>query len=323
MEKLTRSVIARSAATWQSLKIAAVSFGNLATLRDLKAVAGPAPIDPQRCPGRTLSRRILRMDTIGAGLVLTVSFWLLGCAGPLKQQARTVRVAPVSQQHKLNETLQGVAYVLLAEASTGQEQHRYAVSDSSDKSDSLVRALKEYSPRSCLPPGRRGGGDLLLLPLKDKPARDSPFDENLEVFSFTDLTNSLNEKGASEKHAEMRDFYQKNGMFRKSDLQFLGKVIGADYFILPCLSDVRRWGTSRFSIFGLKVINTQLIGVVVSMEIWDTKTGYKVFSATSDVTIATERISESPISIDEAFRSAWFGIIEQLPYPSSTIQQRK
>jgi len=283
MEKLTRSVIARSAATWQSLKIATVSFGNLATLRDLKAVAG----------------KIV--------LVLTVSFWLLGCAGPLKQQARTVRVAPVSQQYKLNETLQGVAYVLLAEASTGQEQHRYAVSDS------LVRALKEY---------RKNSGDLLLLPLKDKPARDRPFGENLEVFSFTDLANSLNEKGASEKHAEMRDFYQKNGMFRKSDLQFLGKVIGADYFILPCLSDVRRWGTSRFSIFGLKVINTQLIGVVVSMEIWDTKTGHKVFSAASDVTIATERISESPISIDEAFRSAWFGIIEQLPYPSSTIQQR-
>jgi len=230
-------------------------------------------------------------------LILAISFWALGCAGPLKQQVLTVKVAPVSQEYKLTKRLQGVAYVLLAEANTGQEQHRYAVSDS------LVWAVKEYGKDS---------GDLSFLSLPSKPGK-RPFDENLEVLSFADLANLLNEKDMSERYAEMRDFYQRNGMFRKSDLQSLGKEIGADYFILPCLSDVRRWGTSRLSIFGLKVINTQAIGVVVSMEIWDGKSGHKVFSATSDVTIATERISESPISIEEAFRRAWFGIIQELP----------
>ena len=95
-------------------------------------------------------------------------------------------------------------------------------------------------------------------------------------------------------------------------MESLGKEIGADYFILPYLLDVRRWGTSRFTLFGMKVINTQIICVVVSMELWDVKTKYKVFGATSDMTIASETIMESPISIEEAFRQAWLGIADQL-----------
>jgi len=248
-------------------------------------------------------------------LILTVSslsFGLLGCATPLTQQALTVKVAPVSEKYKLTQRLEGKVYILLAEASTGQEQHRYAVSDS------LARAIKKcskdsngltFSDFSGSAPQRKGRAG------KQEKEKYSVCLYNLEVLSFTDLANKLNEKDVSQKYSEMRDFYQKNGMFQKSDIEFLAREIGADYFILPCLLDIKRWGTSRFSVFGLKVINTQVICVVVSMEIWDGKTGLKVFSATSDVTMSSERIRENPISIDEAFESAWLGVIEELPTP--------
>lgn len=230
-------------------------------------------------------------------LLCTVCLFLSGCAGPLKQQARTVRIAPISEKYALTKRLEGKAYVLLAEASTGQEQHRYAVSDS------LTRAMKEYGTDSGVSP---------FLSLRGKSDKEGTSVGVLEVLSFSDFANMLNEKGISQRHAEMRDFYRNNGMFKKSDLKFLGEEIGADYFILPCLLDVRRWGTSRFSLLGLKVINTQVICVVVSMEIWDLRTEYKVFGATSDMTIASETIMESPISIEEAFRQAWLGIADKL-----------
>jgi len=254
-------------------------------------------------------------------LILTassLSFGLFGCATPLTQQALTVKVAPVSEKYKLTQRLEGKVYILLAEASTGQEQHRYAVSDS------LARAIKKCSKdsdglTSSDPPAqrvRRAGFSGPALQKKGKAGKQEKRSEgyyNLEVLSFTDLANKINEKDVSQRYSEMRDFYQKNGMFRKLDIEFLAREIGPGYFILPCLLDIKRWGTSRFSVFGLKVINTQVICVVVSMEIWDGKTGHKVFSATSDVTISSERIRENPISIDEAFESAWLGIIKQLP----------
>jgi hypothetical protein len=120
----------------------------------------------------------------------------------------------------------------------------------------------------------------------------------------------------------MRKFYQENGMFRKSDLEFLAKEIGADYLVLPCLLNIERWSKGRFSVAGVKFLNTQIVSGILGMEIWDTRKGHKVFSATSDVTLANERIKEEPIAMEAAFESAWLGIMKELPgYPALVEEQ--
>ena len=241
-------------------------------------------------------------------IILATALSLSGCSTKLQQQAQTVRVSPVSEEYKLNQKLEGKTYVLLAETSTGQEQHRYSVSDS------LARALKEDLHYSTEPV------TFTLLDFGNKPEIDCniPTDE-LEVLSFTDLTNTLNEKGLCQKHADMKRFYQENGMFRKSDLEFMANEIGADYFILPCLLDIKRWSAGRLSVVGVKLFNTQITSGILSMEIWDTRKGHKVFSATSDVTIANESIKEKPIAMEEAFERAWLGIMRELPYQTIEI----
>jgi len=250
----------------------------------------------KRVPGMTrLSSKLRVARTV---LTLVISLSLSGCVGPLKQQARTVRVTPVSEEYELTERLRGKTYVLLAEASTGQEQYRSAVSDS------LARVIQEYGNNS---------GSFLNSGLEHEPDDKNAHHTSLEVLSFTDFVNTLNKQGISQRHSETRDFYRKNGMFKKSDLQFLRKMVGADYFVLPCLLNVKRWDNSRFSVLGVKLVNTHVTCAVVSMEIWDARTGYRVFSATSDVTVAGERIREDPIAIEEVFERAWFAIIEQLP----------
>ncbi|MHC4580693.1 MAG: hypothetical protein ACYS14_04500, partial [Planctomycetota bacterium] len=115
------------------------------------------------------------------------------------------------------------------------------------------------------------------------------------------------------RHAEMKRFYQQNGMFRRSDLEFLSNEIGADYIILPCLLDIRRWSKGRFSVGGVRFLQTQVVSGILGLEIWDTRAGHKVFSATSDITIASERIKEEPMSMEEAFTRAWHGIMKELP----------
>jgi hypothetical protein len=235
-------------------------------------------------------------------MLLSIIFLpLCGCSKTLEQQNQTVRVSPVSEEYKLNEKLTGKIFILLAETSTGQEQHRYSVSDS------LARALKEdlnYGDDSL---------SLSFLGLGQKPDMENISIDGIEVLSFTDLANILNEKDLCQRHAEMRKFYQQNGMFRKSDLEFLASEIGADYIILPCLLDIKRWSTGRLSVVGVKFLHTQIVNGMLGMEIWDTRKGHKVFSATSDVTIANECIAETPIAMDEAFQRAWLGILKELP----------
>lgn len=239
-----------------------------------------------------------------AVLLGAVSLSFMGCSGALEQESQTVRVSPVSDEYKLTHRLEGRTYILLAETSTGQEQHRSTVSDS------LARALRENWKEL------QEDKDHLNLPFLDfdnKLYTGTVCSDGLEVLSFTDLVNKLNEKDLCQKHAEMMRFYEENGMFRKSDLQFLAKEIGADYLVLPCLLDVKRWSQGRLSVFGTKFLNTQIVSGMLAMEIWDTKTGRKVFSATSDITLASEKIREEPMSMEEAFQKAWYGIMQQLP----------
>jgi hypothetical protein len=237
-------------------------------------------------------------------VLVTVSVSLFGCSGSLEQEAQTVRVSPVSKEYKLDQKLKGKTYILMAETSTGQEQYRYAVSDS------LARAMKQGG--RCAP-NVEGMGAIPFLGPDNKIMVTKICDASHEVLSFTDFTNKLNEKGLGHKYAEMKKFYDENGMFKKADLQFLAQEIGADYLVLPCLLDIRRWSQGRLSVVGVKFLNTHIISGILGLEIWDTKAGKKVFSATSDVTIASEKIREEPISIEEGFERAWLGIISQLP----------
>ena len=64
---------------------------------------------------------------------------------------------------------------------------------------------------------------------------------------------------------------------------------------------------------GVRFLQTQVVSGMLGLEIWNTRSGQKVFSATSDVTIASEKIKEEPMSMEEAFDTAWYGIIKELP----------
>jgi len=249
-------------------------------------------------------------------LLLAVSISFAGCSGTFEQRAQTVKISPVCDEYKLNRRLEGKTYILLAETSTGREQYRTEVSDS------LARALKKGYVKDYKTSKSELTFSILGLTNENDPEQKNIPNRSLEVLSFTDLANRLNEKGICEQHAQMREFYEENGMFRKSDLEFLARETGADYIILPCLLDIQRWSKGRLSVASVKLLNTHIVSGMLGMEIWDTRKGNKVFSASSDVTLANERIKEEPIAMEEAFESAWLGIMKELPgYPALAEEQ--
>jgi len=244
-------------------------------------------------------------------LLSVISLSFAGCSGTFEQRAQTVKVSPVSDEYKLTERLHGKAYILLAQTSTGQEQHRTEVSDS------LARALNKGYVKDYENSKSELTFSFLGFTNEDNSEQKGIPNRGIEILSFTDLANKLNEKDICQQHAEMRKFYEENGMFRKSDLEFMANEIGADYIVLPCLLDVKRWSTGRLSIASVKLLNTHIVSGMLGLEIWDTRKGTKVFSASSDVTLAIERIKEEPIAMEDAFESAWIGIMKELPgYPA-------
>jgi hypothetical protein len=247
-------------------------------------------------------------------LLSVISLSFAGCSGTFEQRTQTIKISPVSDEYKLAKRLEGKTYILLAETSTGKEQHRTEVSDS------LARSLKKGYQKDY--ESSKSELTFSFMGMGNKEVSEIITNKRLEVLSFTDLANKLNDMGVCERYAKMRKFYQENSMFRKSDLEFMAKEIGADYLVLPCLLNIERWSKGRLSVAGMKFLNTHIVSGMLGMEIWDTRTGRKVFSATSDVTLANERIKEEPIAMEEAFESAWTGIMKELPgYPALAEEQ--
>jgi hypothetical protein len=88
--------------------------------------------------------------------------------------------------------------------------------------------------------------------------------------------------------------------------------------------NINRWSQGRLSVFGVKFLNTQIVSGQLGMEIWNARSGEKVFSASSDVTLANEKIKEEPIAMEQAFESAWMGIMKELPgYPALAQEQNQ
>lgn len=244
-----------------------------------------------------------KIKTIVLILMFLPCCFICGCAGgrSFEQEIIKTKVAPISEKYILKENLKGVAYVLLSETSTGKEEYRSIASDY--LADVMLMKKHEKNQKD---------NASLFLNQKTNSYKTADF-SSLEIFSFSDFSNKVNETGKSGDYATMSEFYRRNGMFRKSDLESLGKILDADYFIQPSLLEFSRGSNSRLGVLGLKLINTHTISIIGKMEIWDVKSGYKIFSGISDATFAGERITENPIAVEIAFQKAWEGIIKELP----------
>jgi hypothetical protein len=235
------------------------------------------------------------MRNIFVVLIATILFsgCLMNPSKPLDQETARIRISPLSSEcAQINEKR---ICVLLAETSTGKEEYKFIISDS------LVRSLEEY-----------GKSGFLIINFLFGQNSNGSAGSFPAVMSFSDFGNKVNDKNLYFKYAEMKKLYKENGIFPKEALCFIGGEIGVDYFCLPRLLEIDRREKGRLSIFGLKVMETKFICLVAEVEIWDAKTGYKVFSATVDVTVSSEDIREGSISLERAFDKAWSKVIKEL-----------
>ena len=173
-------------------------------------------------------------------LVQVALLFLMGCqTGYLKQQACTTKINHSIKNGFSANKPESRIYVLPAQVNTGYEQYAKVASGS------LAEALD-------------GSGN------------------GFKVLSFSDFANKLNETGMHQEYSEMMDFYQRYGLFKKTDLEKIGCSFGIDYFIVPSMLDIKRWNENRVSAVGVKFINTQKICIVATMEIWSAN-GYNIF----------------------------------------------
>lgn len=128
-----------------------------------------------------------------------------------------------------------------------------------------------------------------------------------------EATSLLNRDNLADEYTHMLHDYETSGILRKESLQRIGKSLDVRYLIQLSLLQYTQDTSTRFSILGIRFLETRASTLRVFGQIWDTSSGAIVWEGSSEVTLAGEDIREKPISFEEVATRAWQELIKRLP----------
>ena len=219
-------------------------------------------------------RRCLRLPLLS--LVLTS--WVLlsvACVGPLQQWGDEITSHPRAASFEISALKQEQVAVLSAVVGFGLEGYAHQVSRS------LVSALQQRQPP-------------------------------IESLTVRDTLNRLNQEGLSGEYAVMMSEYVRTGILRRAGLEKIGRALHAAYVFQPTLASFSQSMSGRLSILGLRVLQTRITTLRLTLQLWDTRTGTIVWESSGEATLAGEDVREFRIPFDEIARRLWSHMLDNL-----------
>jgi hypothetical protein len=83
----------------------------------------------------------------------------------------------------------------------------------------------------------------------------------------------------------------------------------------PCRSSLAgfsQFTSSRLSILGLRIFQTRISTMRLSVQLWDTRSGEMAWEASGEATLATEDVRELRIPFEEIAARLWGRMLEDL-----------
>lgn len=122
----------------------------------------------------------------------------------------------------------------------------------------------------------------------------------------------LNRDGLAGECAQMLPDYAKSGMLNRFTLEKIGKALNAAYIFQPSLASFSQSTSGRFSLLGLRLFQTRITTMRLSVQLWEAQTGDIVWEAAGEASLATEDVQELRIPFDEIARRLWSNLLNDL-----------
>lgn len=125
--------------------------------------------------------------------------------------------------------------------------------------------------------------------------------------------SAINHAGIADSYKSMYADYGDTGIFRYDILRKIGKVTGARYLAQIKLSSFNQQSKGRFSVLGLRLVQTQEANLRLFFQIWDSQTGAIVWEGTEEVTYSWDSSSERPVTFRMIVEKTARNLIGELP----------
>lgn len=135
---------------------------------------------------------------------------------------------------------------------------------------------------------------------------------SFQVIPAHETLSRINHEGLAGDYASMVSDYLLSGILDRDMLNDIGPALGARYVFQPGLAAFSQSMSGRFSAFGLRIFQTRVSVLRLSVQIWDTQTGEIVWEASGEATLAGEDVREVRISFEEIAGRLWQRMLKDL-----------
>jgi hypothetical protein len=208
-------------------------------------------------------------------MVLSVGPALTACVGPFQQWGEETTFHPRTTSFDLSALKEQQVAVLSAVVGFGLEGYAHQVSRS------LSNALHQKG-----------------TPIKALPVHDA--------------LNRINREGLAGEYGGMLADYVRTGILNRPVLEKIGRALGVAYVFQPSLASFGQSVSSRFSFFGLRLLQTRVTTLRLTLQLWDARSGEIVWESSGEATLAGEDIREFRIPFDEIARRLWSHMLDDL-----------
>jgi len=155
---------------------------------------------------------------------------------------------------------------------------------------------------------------------EDRPALSLVFTEtlaelrpNVRVIPLNETLSAVSRAGAAEDYKLMMVDSRESGLLNRETLALVSKATGVRYIAQLKMASFHQDSEDRFSVLGLRLVQTKKADIRVFLRIWDGQDGSIVWEGAYELYMAKETMTESAISFHNVVEEAARQLITKVP----------
>lgn len=138
------------------------------------------------------------------------------------------------------------------------------------------------------------------------------------VLSPLDAISRINQAGLAKDYTELVGGYMQSGVLHQEGLRRIGEALMVDYVFQPIMASFEQSVWERFSFLGIRLFQTRVSVLRLSVQLWDAKTGAIAWESSGEATLAGEDVREYRIPFEDIAHRLWSQILKDLaPAPAA------
>jgi len=136
---------------------------------------------------------------------------------------------------------------------------------------------------------------------------------DVKCVSLPETLSAINRADLGEAYQRMFAEYKDTGLFNSKTLYQVGEVTGTRYLAQLKLAGFSQGSSGRFSVFGLRLIETKYAKLHLFFQIWDAKDGSIAWEGVQELNWSEEEINEDAVSLQTVIGEAARNLAKRLP----------